>query len=217
MNLFVNRPSGHQTFDQMKTFLKNLAVAVFLLSPLAGLLASDALPVFSVRTTADNAFVLVLSEQVKEKTRIRLVDANGVQLYSDVYRQNDAKSRQFNLRALPQGTYFLELEDETFIYRQPVSLTAAGVVANPAERIELAKPYVGTSPEGKVVLSYLHLDNAPVEVELFDAEGTLVHREVINQEGPVMRSYNLSALPVGSYRAVVRTQNATVQQLVNLR
>lgn len=201
----------------MKTLLKNLTVAVLLLSPLAGLLASDALPVFSVRSTADNAFVLTLSEQVKEKTRIRLVDANGVQLYSDVYRQNDAKSRQFNLRALPQGTYFLELEDETFIYRQPVTLTATGVVANSEDRIELAKPYVGTTPEGKLNISYLHLDNAPVEVELIDAEGRLVYREAINQEGPVMRSYNLGALPVGSYSAIVRTQNATVQQSVNLR
>ena len=201
----------------MKTLLKNLTVAILLLSPLAGLLASDALPVFSVRTTTKNVFVLTLSEEVKEKTRIRLVDENGVQLYSDIYRQNDAKSRQFNLRALPLGTYFLELEDETFIYRQPVTLTATGVVAKSEERIELAKPYVGTTPEGKLTISYLHLDDAPVEVELIDAEGRLVYREAINQEGPVMRSYNLGALPVGSYRDIVRTQNAKVQRSVNLR
>ncbi len=201
----------------MKILLKNLTIALLLLSPVTGLLATDALPMFSVRSTADNAFVLVLSERVKEKTRIRLVDVNGVQLYSDVYRQNDAKSRQFNLRALPQGTYFLELEDGTFIYRQPVTLTDAGVVADPADRIELAKPFVGTTPEGKLRVSYLHLDNAPVEVELIDVEGRLVYREAINQEGPVMRSYNLSELPRGNYRATVRTQNATVQQSVNLR
>jgi hypothetical protein len=201
----------------MKTLLNNLAIAVLLLSPVTGVLASDALPVFSVRTTADDAFVLVLSEQVKEKTRIRLVDAQGIQLYSDVYRQNDAKSRQFNLRELPQGIYFLEIEDETFIYRQPVTLTTAGVIANPQERIELAKPFVGTTPEGKLNVSYLHLDNAPVEVEFIDAEGHLVYREAINQEGPVMRSYNLSELPRGNYQAIVRTQNATVQRSVNLR
>jgi hypothetical protein len=207
----------NKIFDPMKTVLKNLTFAVLLLSPLAGLLANDALPVFSIRATADNAFVLTLSDQVKEKTQIRLVDANDVLLYSDIYRQKDAKSRQFNLRQLPQGTYFLELENELLIYRQPVTLTATGIVADSALRQELAKPFLNCTPEGKMKISYLHLDTAPVEVEVFDAQGQLVFREAIYTSGPVMRSYDLGELPPGSYRALVRTQNATVQQPVNLR
>lgn len=201
----------------MKTLLKNLTFAVLLLSPLAGILASDALPVFSVRATTDNSFVLTLSDQVKEKTRIRLVDANGVLLYNDTYRQKDAKSRQFNLRELPQGTYFLELENDLLIYRQPVTLTATGIDADPAERQELAKPFLSCTPEGKMKVSYLHLDNEAVEVEVINATGQLVYREAINTAGPVMRSYDLGELPPGNYRAIVRTRNATVQQPVTLR
>lgn len=147
-------------------------------------------------------------------TTIKIEDQNGNIVFSDDIIEVDKYVKRFDLAQLPQGGYFLKVENAMREVVYAINVTKNDVSILSEE--ENLKP-VYRKEDGKVYLSLLNLDKSDVKVSVVDASSRVLFTESFEKELIVEKTFNFKEALEGDYTLVVMDGGSTYYETVSVK
>lgn len=192
----------------MKTTMKRNILAALLFVATIGYADSGKTTFIDVKK------VKVEFSSVKKGQTLEIKDEIGTTIYFERIQNNGGLSRTFDLTALENGNYSIELNKDFEIIIKPFTVKK-GEVTFMADKEEIVfKPVIRTS-ENKLLISKYAFQNHQMDVKIY-FEGNLIFSENIKGKNSLNRVYQLSADKRGPYDVVVNTDKKTYQESFNL-
>lgn len=148
---------------------------------------------------------------------IQIKDENEAILHQEQVINQIDFSKKFNLKNLPEGIYFIEVEDELKEIVQPIEISASNVNVDPSNRIDSYKP-VYQFKNNKLDINFLAINSEKVTVEVFDFQNLLIFDQEFENAGKSFgERLDLSKLQKGNYRIKVIAGNQTFYKTVKVK
>ncbi len=122
----------------MKTVIKKIMVVVMVTMTIASY-ASVVKPLVKVKSIGDKTFALII-HGLSGEVQISLKDQNGFILLSENHRDLFNYAEKYNLDALPEGRYYLEVEEKVKINVFPLSITSEDMSFDKTDKVNVFKP-----------------------------------------------------------------------------
>jgi len=148
-------------------------------------------------------------DAVVEQTLVRIVDSNGVVIYSENVTKANIYTKKFNLYNLSEGVYFLNVENA--LKETVFKFTIKGSNITIAERKENAKP-IFRKKEERVFLNLLNLGKEMVKIKVMDSEGRIVFEETVLDKILVEKIFNFKEAFKDTYTVLVQDKNDTYSE-----
>jgi hypothetical protein len=136
------------------------------------------------------------------KIDLSIYDADGKMIHSEKVDSQKIINRTYDLKALPEGTYFLEAESDTKISRYEITVvgTTAKLSANPIS--EIYKPTF-VNKKGLILVSFLNLDKSPVNIKIYDKANNEVYDSDVLMDQDVKKVFNINQIEDEQYTFVM--------------
>lgn len=141
-----------------------------------------------------------------EQTLVTIVDTNGEVIFTEKIATGKTYSKKFDLKNLPDGSYFLEVEDT--LKEKVFAFVIQNSKVIIAEGKENAKP-VFRNKNGKVFLNLLNLKNEVVKIKILDSDNRVVFQETIVDEIVIEKVFNFEDAFKDNYTVVVQNKKDT--------
>ncbi len=171
------------------------------------------------RDIINDAKKTAITLNVKQGNSLFIKDANGIILYKEVIEQEGIYSRGFDLSALPNGNYVVELEKDVEIKLIPFKVLETRVIFNKEEESTFFKPVTRVKND-LIYVSKLALDKENLNVEVYKKSEDfasesyeLVFEERMVDTKNLERIYKLSN--EGDYKIVYFTKGRTFTEYIN--
>ena len=143
---------------------------------------------------------------------ISVKDTRGEVLYTEKFEGNYF-SKKYDLKTLPIGDYYFEIEGYTKISLMPFKVTSKGFQFNNEIESTYYKPTI--RQEGDLVsVSKIILDKEDLEIYFYDKESNLLYKEIVNGTGSLGKTLNLKNLKPGNYSIVTKSAGKVFEQKV---
>ena len=205
----------------MKIIVKELGIkaksplAMVLLLSLNTLFANSIEPDLVIQRYQEKSLLMYLSFPQERDFKITLKDADRVLLWKENQLAAKHFSKKINLVNLPDGTYFLEIEDPQMITSCQISIKDNHLMVEEQKRTKRYKPVI-TQKEEKVVLNMFSPTPTDVEITILDREQHSVYQEVFKGEQRIERSFDFSKAPGGSYTFQTNVDGRLFTQRIDL-
>jgi flagellar hook assembly protein FlgD len=191
----------------MKKLVKSITVVALLFVVATGMAKEAKL---SLTPNAEKSLDFKM-DITSEETIISIVDTEGIIIFSEKVVGTKVYSKKFDLKNLPQGRYFLEVEDS--VKETSFSFLVGDVAIEIIEKIEQVKP-VFKQKEGRVFMNFLNLDEQEVKIKVLDGEGHVVFAESISNEQVIEKVFNFESAFASSYTLFVKKDSDTYSETV---
>ncbi len=194
----------------MKSTLKLTAAIAILFSTTLGLAKE---PSLHFTNSEDARSMIFRLDTPSRETAIRFFDNLGNTIYSEKTGEVLTYGKKFDLKKLPGGMYFLEVEDnfKEIVYTIEVSRNNVRMVEKEAK----LKP-IFRKKGNKLYLNLLNLNSSDVEIKVIDSSNRILFQEVIAGEMVVEKAINFEKAFEGSYTVVVRNGSDTYYESVTV-
>ena len=153
---------------------------------------------------------------VKPGDQVVIKDLNGIVLYKEEIKNSGTYSKGFDLSSLPTGSYVFEFEKDFEIKLYPFSVNTNEVIFDKGNETVFYKPYL-TSKENCIYLNKLSLNNEPLDVKIYYADGgKLIFSEKIENTKSIQKAYKISAYEKGDYKIVLTSNGREYYEYVTL-
>lgn len=182
------------------------------------------LMLISVQSFAHNATetnLVVTFENVKKGHQLVIKDANLLVVYKEAIQKDGNYRKGFDLTALPDGEYTVELDKDVQIVIIPFTVSSNTVTFQKENETVVYKPMVRLDGN-HLFVSRLSLDVQPLQMKLYYTESiqqgrTLIYKEDIKNTKIVERVLQLSKEKKGTYVVTFESQGRTFTEYVNFR
>ena len=204
----------------MKKF-RNLAFRTLIFGAtflFAGSLLASATGNLKIETDSNEKSIhLSFHPNTKSDVLIQIKDNNDAILHTEKVVNQKFFAKKFNLKNLPEGTYYLVVTDELKEVVQPIEILVSKVAMDPDTRMEYYKP-VYRFQDNKLDINLLALNNADINLEVFDFENQLVFSKTFeNTDKTFGQRFDLSKLANGKYSIKITTGNHTYYKTVEVK
>lgn len=136
------------------------------------------------------------------KVDLSIYDAEGKLINFEKVDSQKNINRTYDLRALPEGTYFLEAESDMKISRFEISVVGeiATLSANPIS--EIYKPTF-VNKKGLIQLTFLNLDKSPVNIKVYDKANNEVYDSDVILDQDVKKVFDINKINDEEYTFVM--------------
>ncbi|SHF90049.1 Por secretion system C-terminal sorting domain-containing protein [Flavobacterium fluvii] len=136
------------------------------------------------------------------KIDLSIYDAEGKLINFEKVDSQKNINRTYDLRALPEGTYFLEAESDMKISRYEISVVGetASLSANPIS--EIYKPTF-VNKKGLIQLTFLNLDKSPVNIKVYDKANNEVYDSDVILDQDVKKVFDINKINDEEYTFVM--------------
>ena len=166
----------------------------------------------SVKVNNEKSFDLVLS-QVSNSTQIILKDNHNNNLFETTVNKGEGFSKTFNLELLSDGTYTVQIENETKIKVINLIVDKEAVYTAESMKSEIYKPVL-TEKGSVVYLNQFAPDNAPLYVAIYNNRNELIHEETLEGKIDLGKKFDFSKSYNGQYRFYMQSNGMSYDQLV---
>lgn len=159
-------------------------------------------------------------DNVKKGHQLVIKDANLLVVYREAIQKNGTYSKGFDLTALPDGDYSIELDKDLQIVIRPFTVTSNIVKFKKEKETVIYKPSVRIQ-DNYLFVSRLSLDVQPATIKLYYKESSeqgreLLFSEEIENKKIVERVFELSKKKKGNYVVVFNSQGRTFTERITL-
>ena len=137
---------------------------------------------------------------------LSISDEQGIIIYAEKADSQKAINRSFDLKALPQGVYFLDTESDTKISRYEISVSKKTASISKNAISESYKPLF-LIREGKVKLSFFNLDKSPVTIKIFDKDSNEVYDSKIIKDQHISQVFDINKVNDQEYTFVMTNKD----------
>lgn len=141
-----------------------------------------------------------------DKIDLSIYDSEGKLLHSEMVDAKKNPARTFDLKALPQGTYFLETETKISRYKISILEKSASLSTNVVS--EVYKPAF-VNKKGLIRVSLLNLDKSPVNIKIYDKANNEVYDSNVIMEEDVKKVFNINDIHDEEYTFVMSYKDKT--------
>ena len=200
-----------------KTILTFLVVAFMYTGYTSVASSSD--PFLKVRGKGSKEFALFIDKLSVDLTNtlIYLRDENGGVLYKENLSDGKEYKKLFDLTALPEGNYLLEIEDGVKTKSYPLKITASDLQIDYLRQTDSYKPQFITQDHNKVGVSLFNVNEKEVELSIYDNNSLLVFTETIDGDMILQRKYDLSELIPGNYTMTLKVDKKVFSQPLEVK
>ena len=144
---------------------------------------------------------------------LSIYDADDKLIHSEKVDSKKDISRTYDLNALPEGTYFLEVESDVTISRYEISVTGtkASLYANAISEDYKPVP-VFLFKDGLVWVNIVNLDNSPVNIKIYDKDGDEVYDSPELTDENVTKIFDVNNIANEKYTFVMTYKDKTFTQ-----
>ena len=140
--------------------------------------------------------ILVFSD-VKKGHELMVKTIDGQVVHRETIERNGKYAKQFDLSALNDGLYFIELNKDFEIVVKPFKIVSNKVSFIKDLEKSIFKPVVRIE-NNKLMISQLAFNEKPLSVELY-YEGRLVYQEKLEAKSIIEQVYQLAENRMGEY------------------
>ncbi|MFK7813925.1 MAG: hypothetical protein AB8B59_15625 [Maribacter sp.] len=194
----------------MKKVVRSIAVVALMFFTVTGL-ANE--PKLSLTPNTEKSLNFEM-DLTSEKTLVSILDNDGVIIYTESVQGKDIYSKKFDLNNLPQGGYFLKVEETMKETIFSFAVVESKIVIS--EKTENTKP-VFRKKEGRVFVNLLNLEKEEVRIKIVDSEFRIVFEEEISNEVLIEKVFNFEDAFKDSYTVIVQNANSTYYDVVNVK
>mgnify|MGYP003681884971 CR=1 FL=1 len=162
---------------------------------------------------ADNQILMVELEDAQEGDLLTLLDVEGKVLFKDAHLNNKFQ-KSLSLELVPDGTYFLHLEDENSIYAKEIEKKNNTITVKRDSQIFFKPNFKQIDKQVKV--SFTNPDQKNIQVYVFDANGEVV-TNIVNNDLVLKKTFDFSAVPAGDYMLAVFSGDRSYYRTVSTK
>jgi len=156
---------------------------------------------------------------VKKGQRLLIKDNQGLVLYKEFIQVEGTYFKGFDLTALPNGSYFFELDKDVEIKIIPFTVNSNEVTFNKEKETSIFKPFVRVK-DNKLLISQLSLELKPLSIKVYQENNSssdyLLYSETIENTKKIERIYSLPVKTRESYRIVFKTEGREFVEYINI-
>lgn len=196
---------------------RKFLVAAFILISYAGL-AGGSEPYVKVSEQGSKEFFLFMNKigEEDDKATITLKDLKGEVIYREKLKGDGEYRKLFDVNALPEGDYMLEIEGQTRIKAWSLSISETGLQVNQKES-GFFKPTLVEMDGARLGLSLFNSKQVPARLSIFEpTTGNAFFTEALGKDLVISRVFDLSLLKKGSYTISVEVDGRTYNDTVEL-
>ena len=161
---------------------------------------------------------IITFENVKKGHQLVIKDANLLVVYKESIKKDGDYARGFDLTALPDGDYYVELNKDVQIVINPFTVASGIVTFDKEKETVIYKPSVRLE-DNYLFVSRLSLDVQPLAMKIYYSKSAYNDRELIFSEEIedtkiVKRIFELSKEKKGKYTVVFETQGRTFTEKI---
>ena len=190
----------------MKKFLK---VSLMLLVALTTMNLHAGTVDFTLNVKKEQGKMVTFALNMTNKIDLSIYDANDKLIHSEMVNSKKNIDRTYDLKALPDGIYFLVAESEMKISRYKISVAGATATLSENAISEVYKPVVFVDKKGLVALSILNIDKSPVNIKIFDDEENVVYNSAILTDQTINKIFDIKNIKLETYTFVMTYNNKT--------
>lgn len=157
----------------------------------------------------------VTFENVKKGALLLIKDKNSLVLYKELIERSGKYTRGFDLTALPDGSYYFELDKQVEINITPFVVKSNVVTFNKSEQHTINKPFV-TIKRDRIMVSKLALENQPLEIKIYDENSYLIFSDKLENGQILERIYDVSKVAKGNYKIVLKSDGREFVKYFNI-
>jgi hypothetical protein len=139
---------------------------------------------------------------------LSIYDASDRLIHSENVDTQKIVNRTYDLKALPEGTYYLEAESDMKIARYKITVVGATATLSETAISEVYKP-VFVEKNGLVTLTVLNLTKSPVNIKIYDNEDNEVYASEKLTDETVAKIFDLNNIKSEKYTFVITYNNKT--------
>lgn len=151
-----------------------------------------------------------------EKIDLSIYDANDKLIHSENVSSKENVNRTYDLKALPEGTYFLQAESDTKVSRYEISVVGDMASLSGNAVSEVYKP-VYLYKNGLVSVNILNLDESPVNIKIYDSEYNEVYDSALLTGQNVTKVFDINNFLNEAYTFVVTDNDTTFTKTFSKR
>ena len=156
---------------------------------------------------------------VKKGQRLLIKDNQGLVLYKEFIQVEGTYFKGFDLTALPNGSYFFELDKDVEIKIIPFTVNSNEVTFNKEKETSIFKPFVRVK-DNKLLISQLSLELKPLSIKVYQENNSssdyLLYSETVENTKKIERIYSLPVKTRESYRIVFKTEGREFVEYINI-
>ncbi|UII28122.1 hypothetical protein LVD15_06760 [Fulvivirga maritima] len=182
----------------MKQLIKNsLLVILFSTSLLS--FAFGASPYVKVKRYDAKKFVVIVKSANPTDLQISLRDRNDYELYSERHADvKDGYAKKFDVADLPDGNYFLEIENAQKIDVYSLEIAQGELSIENENRVAIFKPQV-FQKGNQVDIAMLKYLNVPMKFSILNNTNDIIYEDTLADSQSVNKRYDMSKLDPGIY------------------
>lgn len=139
---------------------------------------------------------------------LSIYDAEGKMIHSEKVDSKKDINRTYDLKALPEGKYFLEAESDTKISRYEISVLGATASLSAKAISEIYKPAF-VNKQGLVRVSFINMDKSPVNIKVYDKANNEVYDSDVILDQDVKKVFNINQINDEEYTFVMTYKDKT--------
>ena len=192
---------------KMNTLVRVLLLVLMTASS-NSLLANGEKTNFTFTKGNNRSFAISFNNPTEVDVKISFKDKNLYTLFKEDYKNITQVSKTFDLKNLPNGIYFVELENEKSIYSQQIEIKNDEIIYNKSDEYTINKPssYI---KDGILYLSTKLSNKEDVEITIFNKSGEIVFEEVIENQNNLKKSFKFLEGRPNDYTITVHYNNRT--------
>lgn len=196
----------------MKNLVKSslLVITMFMITVVV---AKNNDPNIKIKLIESKLVQLTMKGSIK-MVEVSVKDKNCETIYHEK-SDNFNLSKKYDLKNLPIGDYFMEIESLTKIKVVPFKVLSNSINLIEDDEVTYYKPIV--KKEGTdLFISKLNLNNENLEIVLYDADSNILFTEKLEGNAILERKLNLMNLNSGHYNLVLRGSGKTFYETIKL-
>ncbi len=196
----------------MKNAIKTLKKCILIVTVFTSMLTSATEISKSKLVKEELTKTALTLNNVKEGNLLTIKDYSGVTLYKELINSSGTYKKGFDLTALPNGSYFFEVDKDLEILTIPFTVNANKVVYN--KESTAFKPLVNQK-NNLAFISKLSPNFETVNIRVYadnNNDYELLHSEKIEGVQTVERVYKLEK---GKYKIVFNSNNQEFTKFIN--
>lgn len=150
------------------------------------------------------------------KMNISIYDADDKLIHSESVNSKNDFNRTYDLKALPEGTYFLETESDSKISRYEISVDGAKASLSSEAISEVYKPTF-YNKKGLVWVNLINPDESPVTIKIYDNEYNEVYESALLVGQNVTQIFDFYNFQNEAYTIVVTDNEKTFTKTFSKR
>lgn len=207
----------HCKFSQNTTDMKTFRTTIMALAISTGLFvgAFGSVPYVKVTSYDAKKFFVIVKGVEAAPVQISLKDTQDFELFNETYKRGDDYLKGFDLESLPDGEYFLEIENSQNLQVFTLSIINDKLFIHHDNPVAIARPTI-IQRGNKVDVAVLKT-GTPLKLSILNMANDIIFQDKVTSSGNLNKRYDMSQLDPGNYTLRIDVDGRSFRQHIYIQ